>query len=138
MAKNTHTKHPLYRSWTHIRCCLINKKYRQANHIPDTAETSDLWPDFADFAEQVELMLGTRPGPEYVLNRKDTTQGWNISNLQWQTRRRVAQHQRTAIMIKYKNRTQCLTAWCEELNLSWWVAHRRYRKGFKPRDIFKV
>lgn len=128
--------HPLYRRWTHIRCCVSNQRYRESNHIPDDIEIECDWKDFESFVEDIERHLGQQPGPEYVLNRKDTRKGWFIKNLQWASRKQMAQHQRSTIRLKYRNQTKCLSAWCEQFGVNKWTAKRRYLKGLKFREIF--
>lgn len=129
--------HPLYRRWTHIRACMINAQYRKNNHIEDDVNDCE-WTDFWSFAEDIEAVLGPPPTDKHVLNRKNTNKGWRLSNLRWTTRQGVGRGQRTTIQIKYKGKTQCLTEWCEELNISYWTARRQYNQGYKIKDIFRA
>ena len=127
--------HPLYRRWTHIRCVLVNEKYREDNHMPDDLDCD--WDDFWSFANDIESYLGPQPGDEYVLHRKNTRKGWTLKNLEWTTRKEVGRTQRTILPIRYKGKTKCLSEWCEELGLSYWTARRRVERGLKPSEVLR-
>lgn len=122
------TQHPLFRRWTHIRQCLNSQKYR---HL-DTD-----WDNFWDFADDIESHLGLPPKPEYKLHRRDQSLGWTLKNLCWETHINVAQKQRTAHRIKYRGKTQCLSAWSRELGISYFTLLRRYHRAWPNRLLFK-
>ena len=128
--------HPLFRRWTHIRQCFNDPNSKEQKYIQQYNITCD-WTSFWEFADDIELHLGLPPTAEHKLHRRNLYKGWSVNNLYWCDQKTVGQTQRNTNMIKYRGKTQCLSAWCEELNASYWRVYRRYHQGMKPKDIFK-
>lgn len=92
---------------------------------------------FNDFYNWVMETLGPPPGPEYKLVRKNMFKDYTKSNLEWNTFKEQQNRQRRCQLIKYKGRTQTLTQWAEELNISKHVLYKRSQQGIKnPKELF--
>ena len=63
--------------------------------------------------------IGRRPSKDHSLDRIDVNGHYEVGNIRWATREEQTRNQRSNIEITYKGRTQCVTAWCKELNLNY-------------------
>lgn len=127
--------HELYRRWTQIRQTVLNPRapdYKNMGGLPVVG--LDNFERFRDF---VESEIGPLPGSEYKLHRKNLSRGWVRNNLEWCLQTKVGKDQRKNIHVTYKRRRQLLIDWCRELNISYWRAYRRYRRGLRGREVFQ-
>jgi len=95
------------------------------------------WNSFQEFYTWVLATLGEPPWPGARLVRKNQLKPWTRRNLEWNThlaqgRRLVSTHK-----IKYRGRTQTLTEWAQELNISHWTVRQRIHRGeTDPKRLF--
>jgi hypothetical protein len=68
--------------------------------------------------------MGPRPSPKHTLERRNNNEGYSKENCSWETRLIQGRNKSNNRMITYKGRTQCMTAWEEEL-------------GWKPRTLYQ-
>lgn len=66
----------------------------------------------------------------YTLDRTDNSFGYFPGNVGWATIAEQNRNQRTNILITYNDKTQCLTDWAIELNMSVSTLYSRIHKGW--------
>lgn len=129
------TKHELYRRWAQLRQQTLNPNsadYKWAGGLP-VVGIHDFW-RFVDF---IENEIGPLPDYDYKIHRKNLNKGWVSGNIEWAKQTKVTKDQRRMIKIKIGKHTRNLTDWCEKFDISYWRSYRRYREGYKGREIFR-
>lgn len=61
--------------------------------------------------------LGTCPQPGWTVERKNNSKGYCPGNCVWASRKTQCRNKRNNLLITYRGRTQCLSAWAEEVGL---------------------
>lgn len=91
-----------------------------------------MWPEWTDradgFLRFVEYM-GPRP-PGTSLDRIDNNGDYAPGNVRWATRKQQTRNRRNSRRQEYMGRTQTLSAWAEELGLSFWRLQSRIERGW--------
>ena len=72
--------------------------------------------------------MGLRPDKYHSLERIDNNKGYEPSNCKWATPLEQANNTSTNKYLTYKNKTQSMKLWCEELNLSYRTIKQRITK----------
>lgn len=65
-----------------------------------------------------------------TIDRIDNNKGYSPENCRWATYKEQMRNKRTNHIITYKNQSQCISQWCEELNLSYSAVTGRLRRGW--------
>jgi hypothetical protein len=68
--------------------------------------------------------MGPRPAGATV-ERRNNSKDYSPSNCHWASRKAQNRNKRSNLNLTYKGRTQCLTAWAEELDMSWATLYYR-------------
>lgn len=104
---------PIYHTWVSMRdrCNNSNNK-RYPAYGGRGITVCERWSSFENFYED----MGERPKGK-TLDRKDNNGNYEKDNCRWATKVEQSRNQRTNKMLSYKGKTQCLAAWCEELEL---------------------
>lgn len=90
------------------------------------------WKSFPEFLAD----MGTPPAG-LTIERIDNNGNYEPGNCRWATRKEQARNTRRSIMVTFEGRTQSLPAWAEELGISYWKLHTRYKKlGWTPERMF--
>ena len=102
-----------YKSWSNMmeRCRpgSHNGKYHSERGIT----VCERWKSFVAFFED----MGERP-EGYTLGRINNDLGYSLDNCRWETPKQQMRNTRFNRLITFKGKTQCLSAWCEELGLN--------------------
>jgi hypothetical protein len=94
---------------------------------------------FRDFIEFVEGQLGQPTATHKFLSRRDQTEGFTKKNLCWQSGKELAnKHLNGTRMIKFKNKTQTLTAWSEEYQLNYHTVRTRLDMGWTMKQTLET
>lgn len=72
------------------------------------------WNDFRAFLKD----MGRRPSRRHQIERKENDVGYEPDNCVWATAKENARNRSSNRLITYADRTQCLTAWAEEIGCS--------------------
>lgn len=73
--------------------------------------------------------MGRAPVPQSTIERIDNEAGYDPENCRWASRKVQARNKRNNFEITYDDRTQCLTAWAEELGIPWGCLHYRITRA---------
>ena len=90
------------------------------------------WRKFPDFLADMG-----EPPPAGTIERRDNSGNYEPGNCYWASRTVQARNTRRTILITYDGRTQSLAAWAEELDVSYWKLHSRYKLGWTSERIFE-
>ena len=73
--------------------------------------------------------IGPKPEPDYDLDRIDNNGHYEPGNVRWVTHRDNCRNRRDTLLFTHEGKTQCLMAWCDELNLNYWQVQQRIYVG---------
>jgi len=90
------------------------------------------WKVFENFYED----MGDVPD-NMTLDRIDNNKGYCKENCRWTTAKVQMNNTSTNRYVTYKNRTQTLMQWCEELDVNYARTQKRIMRGLSPEDVFK-
>ena len=136
MKYDKRTDHPLFRRWTGIRQAMLNPNSPDYVWAGAKGIKCKHLNDFEQFADMVEGDIGELPSDELKLHRIDLNKGWYPGNLVWATQAEVSKSQTKNIFITIGKQTQNITDWADKFSVNYWTAWRRYKKGFKGKEIF--
>lgn len=127
---------PTYKSWQEMRTrCEDPKAISFPNYGGRGIKVCERWRNsFENFLED----MGPRPAGR-SLDRKRGAEGYSPSNCVWSTRTEQNRNKRSNVLVKYKGREQCLSAWCEELKIPYGrTYHRIVIKGWPAAIAFEA
>lgn len=94
--------------------------------------------DYKAFYSWLIGTLGHQPTPNHQLSRKDKFKGWHPGNLEWMLpKQRSRSHTKQNIFVKYKNKSQSMSQWADDLDIPFYTFRRRIAKGIPIKDIVK-
>lgn len=130
----SNTKHgmkgtKIYNSWQSMKNRCYNKKYENYNRYGGRSiKVCDEWKNnfqaFYDWA----INNGYKEG--LTIDRIDNNGNYEPSNCRWVTAKIQNRNTSQNIIITFNNKTQCLTDWANELNISREVLYYRIKKGW--------
>lgn len=135
-----HTKHgkintPEYRAWNKLKGrCLRKSDPKYKDYGGRGIKVCDRWLNsFENFLTD----MGEKPSPKHSIDRIDVNGNYEPSNCRWADIKTQSNNKRKSLLITHNGRTQTLTQWCEELNVSHSKAHHRYHRGIRNfEDLF--
>lgn len=126
---------PEYSVWLSIRDRTTNKENDSyLNYGGRGITVCDDW--FYSF-ENFYRDMGSKPGPEYSIDRIDNDEGYEPGNCRWATSKEQARNKRSTIIVTYKGITKPLIDWSEDLKLDYKVLYNRLRSNWVIEDIFE-
>lgn len=133
----------LYKVWAWIKCrtnpnnknCINN--YKKLG-IKMCAEWKNDFKSFYDWAiangyKEEPLLNGKN---KWTIDRIDTYGDYSPTNCRWVTNKQQMNNQTTNKIIIYKDKTQTLAQWCEELNLNYGLVNQRLWSGWSVERAF--
>lgn len=117
-----------YRSWSRmfVRC------YNSNEHAYDLyggrgIKVCDRWRSFAAFLED----MGPKPlGHHVSVERIDVNGHYCPENCRWATPKQQARNTRRNVMLTFRGKTQCISAWSEELGIGQSTLRIRLKYGW--------
>ncbi len=129
VSKHQLTQHKLYRVW-----CGIKERCNNPNHdmyihygqrgINICEQWANDFPPFYNWAISNGWIDGL------TIDRVNNDLGYSPENCRMATRTEQQRNKRTNNMVTFQNRTQCLSAWAEELRMNYNVLRSRLRIGW--------
>lgn len=133
------TKHPLFIVWHAINLRCGNPKNTSYNNYGGRGIT--IYPewrhDFQAFYDYV-IKLPNCGKKGYSLDRIDNDGNYEPGNLKYSTLKEQHRNTRRNIELTYLGKTQCITAWAEELNLNASALHKRHKRGWSDTEILTI
>ena len=127
------TKHglwgtPEYRTWQMMKDRCLNKNgKRYADWGGRGITVASEWVnDFQAFLAHI----GRRPSPRYSIDRIDNNVGYMPGNVRWALRLQQMRNTRRSRIVTVNGKTQCISAWCEELGIEPDAVWSRIKKGW--------
>lgn len=123
-AATTHglSKLPEYGAWTRMRMRCTNPKYKGYHRYGGRGITvCERWNKFENFYAD----MGSRPSPEYSIDRIDNDGDYDPSNCRWATAQEQARNRHTSRILTLGTKSQPACAWADELGMSRGGFHHR-------------
>lgn len=113
-----------YTSWDAIiQRCTNSNNHNYLSYRGRGITVCDRWLDFNNFLED----MGERVSKLYSIERLNNNLGYFKENCKWATSREQSLNKRSNVVITYKDKTQTLTEWCDELKLSYKLVQTRIK-----------
>ncbi len=109
-------KTPEYRAWLNMRCRCFNPCVSSyMRHGGRGIVICDRWlHSYPNFLED----MGRRPSLKHSLDRIDNDGNYTPENCRWATRTEQNRNMVTNTLVELRGRTQCISAWAEEIGIS--------------------
>ena len=118
---------PEYRIWSLMRNRVNNSGSEDYKNYGGRGITLDPgWNSFEKFYAD----MGPRPSPEHSIDRKDNSKGYEPGNCHWATSTEQNRNRRDNVLITFNGKTQCVSAWAEELKLDAKLIYSRLSSGW--------
>jgi len=133
------TKHKMvgtriYRIWGKMRSRCNNKNDKPyKNYGGRGIKVCKRWGVFLNF--YVDMKEGYNDN--LTIERIDNDKGYTKENCRWVSLQTQARNRRGNKLLTYRGKTQCLTAWAEELDFNSGSLGERLRRGWSIEDAFK-
>ena len=113
---------PLHGIWIQMRARCTDPNLKQYKHYGGRGITYDpRWEDFSIFAAEV----GERPSSEHSIDRIDVNGNYDPGNVRWATDIEQMRNMRKNRYFTFQGKTQCLSAWAEELAINYGTLETR-------------
>jgi hypothetical protein len=126
------SKTSIYTIWTGMiqRCENPNElSYKRYGAVG--IKVCERWHTFENFLAD----MGPRPDG-LTLDRKDNALGYGPDNCRWATTIEQGRNRKTNRLITFNGKTQCLSAWAQELRINENTLHKRLRTGWSIAEAF--
>jgi hypothetical protein len=128
---------PLHRSWIALNKRCFNPKVDSYPFYGGRGITvHEPWRIYPKFAEEIRATIGDHPGKPYQLDRIDTDGHYEPGNVQWVTPKANARKRRSNRLLTWDGKTQCVSAWAEEMGWGRHVILNRIKLGWTTEEIF--
>ena len=104
------SKHPLYRTWKHIKTRCYNKESPDYKDYGEREiDVCELWKN--DFVEFLYWSLKNGWEKGLTIERIDCNKGYSPDNCKWIPMKEQSQNRRNVKMIEYKGETHSIAEW---------------------------
>lgn len=116
-----------HRVWRKIRQRCFSLGNKDYGHYGGRGITvCDRWNKFENFLADI----GKQPFPKAEIGRIANDGPYSAENCRWETRSQQTRNTRRNHMLTFHGRTQCLSAWAEELGLTVSALKHRIKRGW--------
>lgn len=114
------TKHgmynsPEYKAWSNMKDRCYNSKHKNFHNYGNRGVI--VCNEWLNSFEVFYTDMGARPSSDHSIERKHNDGNYEPGNCKWGTKTEQSRNTRIVREITFDNRTQCLSAWAEELNI---------------------
>ena len=122
----------IYWVWANMRSrCSNPNKPEYINYGGRGIKVCERWGDFDNFVAD----MGDRPFKGAQLDRRDNDGDYCLSNCRWVTPKDNLRNKRDNVNLTYDGKTQCLTAWAEEMGIHHKTLSSRIFRSKMPLDV---
>jgi hypothetical protein len=125
---------PEYTAWCGAkdRCCR-----KGARSYPDYGGRGIVMCDeWRDSFDAFLADMGTKPGPEYSLERQDVNGPYAPWNCVWALPVEQGNNKRNNVLLTFQGRTMSVSQWARELGMKVLTLYQRIRRGMSIEDAF--
>jgi hypothetical protein len=116
---------PTFNVWKGIRKrCLNENDSSYERYGARGIKVCEEWDEFSKFYED----MGERPGKGYSIERIDNEGNYSKENCKWATPVEQNRNKRNNLMLTHHQKTQCLSDWAKEIQMSMSTLHSRIFK----------
>ena len=125
------SKTRLYRIWWGMksRCCTPSDG-DYSNYGARGIRVCDAW--LASFDAFKDWALANGYTDELTIDRVDVNGPYSPENCRWATVKEQSRNRQNTLFITYNGVTKSASEWAEQLGVSLWVIHSRYRRNGTP------
>ena len=95
----------------------------------------DLWK--SSFMDFYNWSMANGYNDDLSIDRIDGTKGYSPENCRWVTWKEQSRNLKSNVMITYNGKTQCATAWAEELGFKKDQVYRAKKRGLSDAEVIK-
>jgi hypothetical protein len=127
--------HSTYRTWHDMKQRCLNKKNKRYYLYGDRGiNICKRWQNsFNNFFKD----MGLKP-KGMTIERINNNKGYSKKNCKWATYKEQCRNFRHNRNITWNNKTQCMTAWAEELKIPMYILKNRLNNGWSMKKITKT
>lgn len=124
LTQRRNTKHgayesPLYHIWINmIARCYDAASEAYARYGGRGIKVCQRWLDPAEGIHNFSQDIGPRPSASHTLDRKNNNGDYEPDNCRWATKVEQSRNRRTNLVLTHAGKSQCASAWAEELGFS--------------------
>jgi len=137
--KNLNLSHGMTKSSTHqVWCAMKTRCYNKNNHGYKYYGARGIkickrWNKFKNFYKDI----GEKP-KGMSIDRIDNNGNYKPSNCRWATQKEQCRNTRRNHNITFKNKTQCITAWAEEIGINRRTLQHRFNFNWSIKKAFET
>lgn len=139
LSKNTPTlKHGLSRTREHsIWRGMIDRCHNQKNSSYSYygAKGIEVFAEWRDDFMAFYNHIGARPSNKHEVDRIDNLKGYEPNNVRWVLRRENILNRELTLILTHKGVSKPLADWCNELNVNYSSANRRFNQGLSSHEV---
>lgn len=124
----------LHTIWKNLRQRCENKNHKQYSDYGGRGIT--VCAEWGDFETFYNWAMANGYKDTLSIDRKDNNKGYSPDNCHWTDKYTQARNKRNLVMITYKGKTQCVSAWAEELGIPYEILRLRIQHGWDINKAF--
>ncbi len=136
-AKHGMRKTPEYGVWSDMKKrCNNPNSFAYPDYGKRGISVCPEWDNANDGFQNFIAFMGPRPSTKHEIERKDNDGNYCPENCKWATRTEQTRNQRSNVNVTHNGKTQCLTAWAEELGMPYKTLWYRLTSGWTVDEAF--
>lgn len=128
---------PEFNIWSMMKNRCTNPNCNRHQFYRDKGvKVCERWLGSEGFLHFIEDM-GSRPGPNYSIDRIDNDGDYCKENCRWATKKEQSNNQSRNLLLEYKGKITTLALWCDELGLDYKRTWKRLQLGWSVSRAFE-